>query len=111
MPPITTINIVQGDYGYNLNFTLQDNSGAAINLTGAALTLKVQQWGQDVVKFTGNMVVDVAASGTCHYVVASTDFDQEGKYKAEIVVNYGSGTEILSYANIVIVATPKLPAA
>lgn len=104
----TILNIVQSDVGYNLNFTLQDNAGAAIDLSGATLALKVQLIGATTVKFTGVMAIDVAASGTCHYTVAATDFDVEGRYYAEIVITYPS-TEVLTYPNILIVAAPKLP--
>lgn len=107
----TTINVVQGDFGYPLNFTLQDNAGAAINLTGCTVSLKVQLFNSDAVKFTGTLALDVAASGTCHYTVAATDFDQEGRYKAEIQIAYPGNAELLSYVNVVIVAAPKLPAA
>lgn len=107
----TTINIVQGDYGYPLNFTLQDNDGAAINLTGCTVTIKVQKFGSDAVKFTGTLTIDSAAAGTCHYTVATTDFDEEGRYKAEIQIVYPAAAEELSFVNVVIVAAPKLPAA
>lgn len=104
------MNIVQGDSGYNLSFTLVDSSNNAINLTSATLAIKVQQVGQDTVKFTGSMVVDSATLGTCHYIVQATDFDQEGRYYAEIQVTYGTG-ELLTYSNLVIIAAPKLPRA
>lgn len=110
MQTVTTMDIVQGDALYNLNFTLQNNAGVALNLTGCTLAIKVQQIGQDVVKFTGAMAIDVAASGTCHYVVQTTDFDQEGRYYAEIKVTYPS-TEVLTFPNIIITAAPKLPRA
>lgn len=108
--PNTEINIVQGDAGYPLNFTLTDSSSVAINLTGTTLVFKVQLFNTDVVKFSGNMTIDNAAAGTCHYTVQTTDFDQEGRYKAEISIVYPS-SEVLSFVNIVIVAAPKLPAA
>ena len=110
MNPIITQNIVQGDSGYPLNYTLQDNSGNPIDLTGTTVSIKVQQFNQDSVKFSGTLTLDTPASGTCHYTVQPTDFDQEGRYKAEITITYPS-SETLSFVNIVIIAAPKLPAA
>lgn len=104
----TTLNIVQSDSLYNLNFTLQNNAGVAINLSGATLALKVQKQEEAAIKFTGAMVIDVAASGTCHYIVQPTDFDEEGQYYAEIVITFAS-TEVLTFPNILIIAAPKLP--
>ena len=110
MLPITTMDVVQGDTKYPLQFTLQDSTGAAIDLTGTTVSIKVQQFGGDGVKFTGTLTVDTPASGICHYDVQATDFDAEGRYRAEITITYPSG-ETLSYVNIVIVAAPKLPSA
>lgn len=110
MPPITTMNVVQGDSGYPLQFTLQDNAGVAIDLTGTTVTIKTQLFGATAVKFTGTLVLDTPASGICHYQVQATDFDTEGRYHAEISITYPS-TEVLSFVNIVIVAAPKLPSA
>lgn len=104
----TTLNVVQGDSLYNLSFTLQNNAGVAINLTGATLVIKVQKQEATAVKFTGTMNIDTAASGICHYVVQATDFDADGQYYAEIVITFGSG-EVLTFPNILIIASPKLP--
>lgn len=107
----TTLNIVQGDSGYPLNFTLQTNAGVAIDISSiTSLILKVQQYNAEVVKFSGAMNVDSGPAGTCHYTVQPTDFDQEGRYKAEITITFTTG-EVLSFVNIIIVAAPKLPAA
>lgn len=108
--PNTTINVVQSDSGYPLNFTLQNNAGVAIDLTGTTVSIKAQLFNSDLVKFSGTLALDVAASGTCHYTVQANDFDTEGRYKIELTITYVSG-ETLSYVNIIVVAAPKLPAA
>ena len=79
------LTIPKGDYGYNLNFTVQDADGNAFNLTGYTITLKV--WAPNVpgtLKFSGACTIDVAASGTCHYVLVSGNFDTVARYQAEL---------------------------
>ena len=110
MPPTTTINVVQGDSGYPLQFTLQSYDGTPINLTSPVVTIKGQLFGGDAVKFTGTLSSSDPTNGVCEYTVQPTDFDAEGRYHIEITITYGNG-EILSYVNIVVVAAPKLPSA
>lgn len=73
------MKVVQGDSGYKLNFTLQDSSGVAIDLTGCTLVFKGQLFNTEVVKFTGNMTIEDAANGKASYTVAPTDFDEIGR--------------------------------
>lgn len=105
----TTLNIVQGDFGYPLSFTLKDNTGAAVDLTGAVVNFLAQLSGNSSIKVSGEMDVISAVGGTCSYTVQETDFDAEGSYKAEISLVYPD--ETVSFVNIVIIAAPKLPAA
>jgi len=102
------INIVQGDYGYNLPFTLTDSAGNPVNLSNAILQLQVQRSGVSGLKFTGSITVDNALTGTCHYATQQGDFDQWGRYVCAIVVTFQSG-EVLTYPNIIINADPQLP--
>ena len=77
--------IPKSDKGFSLSFTVQDSAGAAYNLTGYTVTFKA--WaagspGNPVV--SAACVVDVAASGTCHYVILATDFIVAAEYLWEI---------------------------
>jgi hypothetical protein len=106
---IQPITIVQSDYGYQIPFTLEDGNGTAVNLSGATLALKVQS-AQDpsaTLALTGSMTIDVAASGTCHYTVASGDFPNPGTFLIQITATYS--TEVLSWSGLQIVVVPSLP--
>lgn len=104
-----TINITQNDYLYDMPFTLENNDGSAIDLTGiSALVFKVQKAEATTLKFTGTMNVVSASAGTCKYTVQNGDFDEVGSYYGEVEVTFGSG-QVLSFANLLIVAAPGLP--
>ena len=107
---IQPIQVVQGDYGYQIPFTLQDGNGNPVNLTGLTLTLNVQS-AQDATKtlitLSGSMAIDNATSGTCHYTVASGDFPNAGTYLATVVTT-SAGVSI-TYPGITIIVTPSLP--
>ena len=100
--------MIKSDKGYDLNFTLQKSDGTALNLTGATLKLKVQEHNASAVKFSGDMVIVVAANGTCKYTVAATDFDEAGKFYGEIEVTYGT-SQILTFTDILIEVLSELP--
>jgi len=104
----TEIKVVQNDKLYNLNFTLEDSNGSAVDLTGATLKINTQRPGSSTIKFTGSMSIVNAAAGTCVYTVQAGDFDETGRYYAEIQVTFGSG-QVLTYPNIVISVQPELP--
>ena len=78
------LTIKRGDYGFYLNFTIQDSDEAAYDITSYTVKLKV--WKKD----TAGLVLDgtcnivVAGSGTCRYSVQSGDFSHKGVYDAEI---------------------------
>lgn len=103
------IKVIQGDKFYELNFTLQDSSGTAFDLTGRTLLLKVQKEHEPSLKFSGSMAIVTAAAGTCKYVVQENDFAEAGRYLAEIeVTNAGSG-EVVTFTDIVMTVVPQLP--
>lgn len=104
----TKIELVKGDKIYDLNFTLQNASGVAINLTNATLKFKAQKSGATALKFTGTMNIVSAVAGTCKYQVLATDFDEAGTYSAEIEVTF-SGGQISTFADIIIVVKADLP--
>ena len=79
------LTVAKGDFGFYLNFTVQNSDGTAFNLTGYVVTINV--W-QDVPRpaalFTGNCPHVVAASGTCRYLVVTGDFPTKGAYRLEL---------------------------
>src|SRR5579872_2884843 len=97
----TLLSIVQGNHGFDWNFTLTDSAGVVVNLTGATLTFVSQSASDGTVNSTGAMaIVGSPTLGTCKYTVQANDFLIPGAFNAQINVNYGSGTEIISFANI-----------
>ena len=102
----------QNDYGYQLPFTLEDGNGNAVNLSGATLTINVQdsQDASDALLFTGTMTIQSAAAGTCYYTVASGNFPNPGTFLAQIVATWPS-TEVLTWTGVKIIVEPQLPKA
>jgi hypothetical protein len=100
----------QGDYGYQLPFTLQDGNGNAVNLSGATLVINVQdsQDASDELLFSGSMTIDNASAGTCHYTVAQGNFPSPGTFLAQIVATWSS-TEVLTWTGVKIIVEPQLP--
>ena len=79
------ITIPKSDYGFDIDFTVQDSSGSAYDLTGYTVTLKV--WSPGVpgtLLIDDSCTIDDASSGTCHYSVSSGDFDTVGIYHGEL---------------------------
>lgn len=105
---MTLINVIQNDTGYDINFTLKDANDAAVDLTSGNLLLKAQKQGDAIIKFSGSMTIVVAASGTCKYTVAPTDFDEAGDYYAEIQVTYAGG-KVVTFGDITIRVKPEIP--
>ena len=102
------INVFQNDRLYDIDFTLKDANDVVVDLTGSTLIFRAQKQGASVQKFAGNMSIVEAASGTCKYNVAATDFDEAGDYYAEIQVTFGGG-KIITFGDIVVHVKPELP--
>lgn len=105
----TLLTLVQNDFGYDLPFTLKDSTGAVVNLTNSVLSFVCQSVSDGAVNFTGSMSIVSAVAGTCKYTVQPSDFKVAGTYTAQVVVNYASSTEIISFSGINIEVVPKLP--
>jgi hypothetical protein len=102
----------QGDYGYELPFTLEDGNGNPVDITSAVLVINVQD-SQDPSQtdlFSGSMTVDSGPAGTCHYTVAQGDFPTPGTFIAQITATWSS-TQVLTWSGITIVVRPKVPQA
>lgn len=96
-----TIKVVRGDKLVDLPFTLKNASGAVVNLTGATLLFKAQKMGRKEQKFSGAMTLVDAVNGSCKYTIQETDFDEAGKYQAEIQITFPSG-QVETYPGIVV---------
>jgi len=84
--------VIVGDYGYNLTFTLTQANGNALDLTNqTSIKLRIAKVKVDTAhKVVDCQVVPPATNGICKYTVANGDFDEETIYDASIVVTFAS---------------------
>ena len=79
------IAISQGDYGYNLDFSITESDGSVRVLTDYTVTLKMWKPGaKETLLIDGGCEIDDEEAGTCHYAVQDGDFDTRGRYHAEL---------------------------
>jgi len=103
------IETIKGDEKYDLVFHLKDFNGNAINLNGvSSIKFRVQKKGLNVIKFEGDMTVVDGVEGEVKYTVEATDFDEVGKYYAEIEVSFEDGQKV-TFDDILIKAKSDLP--
>jgi hypothetical protein len=103
--------VTQNDYGYELPFTLQDGNGNAVSLSGVSTLVFTVQDSQDpnaTALFAGDMTVDSATDGTCHYTVAAGNFSNPGTLLATITATWPA-SEVLTWTGIKIIVEPSLP--
>mgnify|MGYP001565579115 CR=1 FL=1 len=105
---MTEIKVIQNDKLYDLNFTLQDSNGNAVDITSSTIKFKVQKVGDTVLKINASMSIVSGAAGTCKYQVQAADFDSAGKYYAEVEVTFSS-SQITTFSGIVVIVDPELP--
>jgi hypothetical protein len=91
----TSEEVIKGDYGYNIDFTVAYESGTAVNLTG--LTIKMDVYNAE----TGLALLSTAActtagynpvAGECGYTVVTGNFSTAGEYDVELHIYDGSTT-------------------
>lgn len=106
---LKTIEVVQNDKGYDLNFTLKDADDAVIDISGATLLMNVQQETGTAIKFSGSMTIVSGTAGTCKYTPAATDFDTVGDHYAEIQITFSGGNKIMTIGDLMFRVKPELP--
>ena len=104
----TLLQVVQNDFGYDLSFSLEDATGAALDISGASLSFNAQSDGDYAVKFDNPMIMVNASQGLCKYTVQSTDFVLSGAWSVQIVVTFLTG-EMLTFTGITVQVDPALP--
>lgn len=104
----TLLLVVQNDFGYDLSFSLQDNNGVAIDLSGSTLQFIAQLESDANIQFQNSMTIVSASTGLCKYTIQSTDFVASGLWNGQIRVTYTTG-EVLSFTGIQVQADPALP--
>lgn len=101
----TNIEVVQNDQGGYLEFTLQDANGDAFDITGATLKFQFKEEGSSTTS-SKSMTIQDGSNGVCRYTIQSGDFDNVGRYDAEIQVTNGS--VITTYPHIQITVVPQI---
>jgi hypothetical protein len=92
---MATIKLVRNDTAPQLRLTLTDSqTGAAINLTGATVTLHLRAVNTTTLLLTRNAVIQApATAGIAVIVWQPSDLDLEpGDYEGEIEVTLADGT-------------------
>jgi hypothetical protein len=92
---MATIKLVRNDTAPQLRLTLTDSqTGAAINLTSATVTLHLRAVNTTTLLLTRNAVIQApATSGIAIIVWQPSDLDREpGDYEGEIEVTLADGT-------------------
>lgn len=103
------VTLVQGDWGYDLNFTLQDADGNIVDLTDGSLTLQAQSQETPSVQFSGAMAIVDATLGRCKYTVQATDFPQAGVYNIQFVVVFSGTGEQITFSDIQFTVESRVP--
>lgn len=81
--------IYRGDTGSPLIPQFSYKDGSAVNLTGATITMKMEDSGGNVKTALGIWTIDDAINGLAHYNYASTDVDEVGMWTLFITVTIG----------------------
>lgn len=83
------ITLLQDDFGQLINFTIQNSTGTAFDLTGYTVRLKVWTPSDSRAMRVNSLCTITNPPGTdglCTYVVKSGDFPTRGQYKGELEI-------------------------
>ena len=89
---MANITIPHNDKGYVITFTLQDSTGAALNLAGYTVTFRMWMGDSTTNKVSTACTVTNAAGGVCTWLIAAADTDTPGIYNAVLALT-ASGVE------------------
>jgi hypothetical protein len=86
------------DYGYDINFTVKDSAGVAVNLTGVqSILFRIRQADGSINLLNGTCSVVSATAGTCKYTVLASDFNDDsdvGNYVGALVLVYSASKKV-----------------
>jgi len=90
---LTVTELIRNDKLFDLDFTVTDSDGVAVDLTGSLIRFKMALQGASTSKVSSTSVsITTATSGTCSYTVQSGDLDTSGLYNAELQIVYSTTT-------------------
>jgi hypothetical protein len=93
---VATINMVSGDTRPTLEFTVKDENGIVINLTGASGFFRIRRVGETTVRVSHAVTITDAPNGKCQFAWLSTDWnpgaiDAPGNYEGELEITFSGG--------------------
>ena len=90
---MATYKYVQGDTGPQLKITLtNETTNAAVDITGATITLHFRAAGETTVLFSRNFTITAASGGEAVLQWQTNDLNQEaGAYEGEIEIVKSTG--------------------
>lgn len=95
---MSTFYIKQGDTSPELQATLKDAEGTAIDLTGASARFHMRLSGATATTVDAAATVVTAASGIVKYSWQAGDTDTVGRYEGEFEVTYAD-TSVETFPN------------
>jgi len=109
MSYVSELELVQNDYGYDLEFQLKDDEGDAVDLTGnTSIKVFIAELEATTTKVTGTCIPTDEEGGLCKYTVESGDFDEAPKtYEVEVEVTYAS--KVVTARGLIIEIKTELP--
>ena len=103
-----SISVVEGDYGYDLEFKVYDAEDNVVDLTGATISIKIYEPGASSSKVSSTAEIVNASQGECKYTVQQGDFDEAGKvYHVELELDYGN--KVVTAKGVTITVVSEAP--
>ena len=108
MSYVSQIEVVQNDYGYELQFKIVDAEGNPVDLTGATVKIFIAEPGAAKAKVSSTCYIVDAQNGLCRYIVQEGDFNEAPKtYQVELELNYAD--RVITAKGVTIKVVKELP--
>lgn len=99
------MEIVQGDYGFTLNFAIT-SAGSLFDITGGSIFFVTSSIIDKTQILNKGCTIMSAVSGTCSYTAGSMDFTQPGSYYWQLQYQL-TGSKILTYQSTELISVIK----
>jgi len=105
---MTSITVVEGDYGYKLEIQIVEADGVTpVDLsTAESVYFRAQYKDETTLQFDRICVIYDAANGIVHFTVREGDFDKVGELIAEVRINFFD--KVITAPGIIIRVRPRL---